>query len=120
MGAALAKLADRDLGEGPEQEGYDRARVQPLADDFDHFVRRSFGAVRASAAADPIASRVFLERMNGIRLGATSAKRRDILVEEASALPAQAELELTGPALREVRETKIGRASCRERVCQYV
>src|SRR3546814_1239435 len=42
MGAALAKLADRDLGEGPEQEGYDRARVQPLADDFDHFVRRSF------------------------------------------------------------------------------
>src|SRR3546814_5315240 len=67
MGAALAKLADRDLGEGPEQEGYDRARVQPLADDFDHFVRRSFGAVRASAAADPIASRVFLERLNGIR-----------------------------------------------------
>src|SRR3546814_10977940 len=77
-----------------------------MADDFDHFGRRSFGAVRASAAADPIASRVFLERLNGIRLGATSAKRRDILVEEDSALAEQAELELKGPALREVSETQ--------------
>ncbi|API60592.1 hypothetical protein BSL82_15925 [Tardibacter chloracetimidivorans] len=105
MGAALAKLADRDLGEGPEQEGYDRARVQPLADDFDHFVRRSFGAVRASAATSPLAARMFLERLNGVRLGATSAQRREILVTEAGALVEQAELELKGPALKEVRET---------------
>ena len=105
MGAALAKLADRDLGEGPEQEGYDRARVQPLADDFDHFVRHSFGAVRASAATSPLAARMFLERLNGVRLGATSAQRHEILVTEAGALVEQAELELKGPALKEVRET---------------
>src|SRR3546814_19439382 len=98
-----------------------------MADDFDHFGRRSFGAVRASAAADPIASRVFLERLNGIRLGATSAKRRDILVEEASALAEQAELELKGPALREVRETRaeerrVGQecvSTCRSRWSPY-
>ena len=104
MGAALAKLADRDLREGPEQESYEAARVQPVADDFEHFVQRSFGAVRASAAANPIAAKIFLETLGGVSQGATSATRRDILALEARAFAEQAELELEGPSLREVRE----------------
>lgn len=104
MGAALAKLADRDLREGPEQESYEGARVQPLADDFEHFVQRSFGAVRASAAANPVAAKNFLTALSHVSIGATSAQRRAALRQEAEMLVQQAELELKGPALREVRE----------------
>lgn len=103
MGAALAKLADRDLREGPEQRKYDTARVQPLADDFDHFVKRSFGALRASAAANPIAAKIFVEALSGVALGATSGRRRATLAKEAGTLMNQAELELNGPALADVR-----------------
>lgn len=104
MGAALAKLADRDLEEGPEQETYDTERVQPVADDFAHFVRRSFGAVRASAAANPIAAKNFLKALSNVSLGATSPRRRELLYREAETMVRQAELELEGPALVEVQD----------------
>jgi uncharacterized membrane protein len=106
MGAALAKLADRDLREGPEQERYERTRVQPLADDFEHFVQRSFGAVRASAAANPTAAKNFLSALSQVSIGATSPERRAALQREAEMLVQQAELELEGPALREVRDRR--------------
>lgn len=104
MGAALAALADRDLREGPEQDSYRPGRVQPMADDFDHFVKRSFGALRASAAANPIAAKIFLEALSGVSIGASSARRQATLRREAEALVQQAECELKGPALAEVRE----------------
>ncbi len=104
MGAALAKLADRDLREGPEQESYENTRVQPVADDFDHFVRRSFGALRASAATNPLAAKNFLTALSHASIGATSRERRVVLRREAETLVQQAELELEGPALLEVRK----------------
>jgi uncharacterized membrane protein len=104
MGAALAKLADRDLREGPEQQTYDPARVQPIADDFEHFVKRSFGGMRGAAAGSVIAAKIFLDVLAGVWRGATSEARRKVLLEEARALLEQAEEELTGPSLTEVRE----------------
>jgi uncharacterized membrane protein len=104
MGAALAKLADRNLHEGPEQQDYDRRRVQPLPDDFGHFVKRSFGAFRASLATNPIAAEVALDALAGVAFGATSEQRRRILLQEGRELMRQAELELQGPALEAVRE----------------
>jgi uncharacterized membrane protein len=104
MGAALAALADRDLRKGPEQDSYQHGRVQPLADDFDHFVKRSFGALRASAATNPIAAKIFLETLSGVSIGASSARRQSTLRREAEMLVEQAEHELKGPALAEVRE----------------
>ena len=104
MGAALAKLADRELKEGPEQHSYDPARVRPLADDFRHYIRRSFGALRPSAAADPIAAVMFLQALAGVAAGATSSDRRAALVDEGRLLMRQAELALEGPALETVRE----------------
>jgi uncharacterized membrane protein len=104
MGAALAKLADRDLREGPEQKSYEPARVQPVADNFDHFVRRSFGALRASAAANPLAAKNFLTALSHASIGATSKERQVALWREAETLVQQAELELEGPALLEVRD----------------
>jgi uncharacterized membrane protein len=104
LGAALAKLADRNLFEGPEQHSYDRRRVQPLADDFAHFVRRSFGAYRSALGTSPIAAAVALDALAGVALGATSDQRRRLLLEEGRALMRQAELELEGPAREAVRE----------------
>jgi hypothetical protein len=102
MGAALAKLADRDLSAGPEQEDYDRARVRPLPDDFRHYLRRSFGAFRSSAASDPIGAQMTIEALAGVAVAA-APERCAALIEEARLLMAQAELELEGPALQEVR-----------------
>jgi len=108
MGAALAKLADRDLSEGPEQTGYDMRRVQALPDSFRHFVARSFGGLRPSAAANPIAAKVFIDTLSGVAKGATSEERREALLEEARLLVRQAETELEGPAIEAVRERLAG------------
>jgi uncharacterized membrane protein len=100
--AAMAKLADRDLSEGPEQETYDPERVRPPSDDFAHFLRRSFGAMRPSAAGSPIAAKIFLQSLCGIAIGATSKQRRCALLEEARLLGEQARIDLQGPAAAEV------------------
>jgi uncharacterized membrane protein len=103
LAAAMARLADRDLSEGPEQQTYDPRRVRPVSDDFEHFLRRSFGAMRPSAAGSPIAAKIFLQSLCGIAIGATSAQRRSALLNEAQLLGEQACLELEGPASDEVR-----------------
>ncbi len=101
--AALARLADRNLVEGPEQQGYDKERVRPIADDFGHYLNRSFGAMRPSVAGSPIAAKIFLEALAGIAVGATSRRRRTALLEEARLLGRQAALELEGPAWEELQ-----------------
>jgi len=101
--AALAKLADRDLVEGPEQQSYDSGRVRPVPDDFSHYLSRSFGAMRASVAGSPIAAKIFLEALAGIAIGATSQERRAVLLEEARLLGKQAALDLEGPAWEELQ-----------------
>jgi uncharacterized membrane protein len=102
MGAALVKLADRDLRRGPEQESYDPARVRALADDFSHYIRRSFGALRASAAGDSIAASMFLQALAGVAAGSGSRERCAALLEEGRLLMRQARLGLEGPALETV------------------
>lgn len=102
MGAALAKLADRGLAAGPEQADYEVARVRPIADDFGHFVRRSFGGIRASAAANDLAAGLFLDILAGVARGASSPERRRLLVAEGERLRDQARLALGGPALAQV------------------
>lgn len=104
MGAAMAKLAERDLTFGPEHESYDPDRVRVVADDFPHFLTRSFGSIRPSAAASPIAAKMFLDALWGVAIGAASEQRRDALLKEAGLLLRQAETALEGPALDEVRE----------------
>jgi uncharacterized membrane protein len=103
LAAALAKLADRTLREGPEQQGYDIHRVTPVADDFRHYLQRSFGGMRHAAAGNPIAAKLFLDSLHGVALGATSASRKAALIEEMDLLVAQAEQALDGPALTSIR-----------------
>jgi uncharacterized membrane protein len=104
LGAAMAKLVERDLSCGPEHDRYDPERVQVVADDFAHFLKRSFGAMRPSVAGSPIAAKMFLESLWGVAVGAASAERREELLEEARLLIRQAEHALEGPSLEEVRE----------------
>jgi uncharacterized membrane protein len=104
MGAGMAKLAERDLGFGPERESYDRELVQPLPDNFERFLKRSFGSIRPSAAGSPIAAKMFLDALWGVAIGATSRERLHAIREEARRLRRQAESALQGPALDEVRE----------------
>jgi uncharacterized membrane protein len=104
LGAAMAKLAERDLSRGPEHESYDPGRVHPIRDDFGHFLERSFGAMRASAAGSPIAAKMFIDALWGIAIGATSAERREAVLTEGRLLVRQAETALEGPALDELRE----------------
>jgi hypothetical protein len=100
----MAKLAERDLSQGPEHESYDPGRVHPIRDDFSHFLERSFGAMRASAAGSPIAAKMFIDALWGIAIGATSAERREAVLTEGRLLVRQAETALEGPALEELRE----------------
>jgi uncharacterized membrane protein len=103
MGAGLARLAERDLAFGPEHESYDAERVQVVPDDFCHYLKRSFGSIRPSAAGSPIAAKMFLDALWGVAIGAVSRERRDAIREEARTLLRQSEKALDGPALDEVR-----------------
>ena len=103
IGAATASLAGRNLCRGPEQEDYDAMRVRPLDDDFSHFVARGFGGIRPSAATNPLAAKVFIDVLLAAMDGCELPERRALLAREAKLLEEQAEVELAGPALAEIR-----------------
>src|SRR5690606_8727354 len=78
-GAAVAELACRDLGRGPEQEDYDWNRVQPLSDDFNHYLQRSFGVIRSAAAGSAMASLKFIDALYAVSSTCRSRKRSDLI-----------------------------------------
>lgn len=104
LAAAMAELGRRDLDRGPEQEDYSWDRVQPLDDGYEHFLARGFGVIRASAAADALASQNFLKSLHAAASTCKSDGRRDVLLEEGRALLAQARSELDGPSLAELED----------------
>ncbi|MEM8695418.1 MAG: DUF2254 domain-containing protein [Pseudomonadota bacterium] len=99
LSAGMAELARRDLDRGPEQDKYDRSRVQPLDDDFEHFLNRSFSAVRASVAGSPMASLKFLDALESIAPVTRSRRRRAMLLGEGLQLVEQAKTALEGPSM---------------------
>lgn len=103
LGAGITRLASRDLCRGPEQDQYQPERVRPLADDFDHFLQRAFGALRPSAAASPMAAKTFLEALVPVARAAASPERLRAVHDEARRLIKQAEASLASEALDEVR-----------------
>ena len=102
LGAATAQIGARDLRGGPDRGDYDWNRIVPMNDDFDHFVRRGFGGIRAAAATSPIAAAQFLDCLLGAGSTISLTGRRARLREEGALLMAQARLELAGPSLDEV------------------
>lgn len=102
LGAATGELARRDLTRGPEQSRYSQQRVLPLDDDFQHFLARGFGDIRASAASSPLAAKNFLDCLFASATAASSQGRRDAIAKEGAQLLTQARHALTGPALDEL------------------
>ena len=103
-GAALAELGARDLDRGPEQEDYSWDRVQPLSDDFGHYVRRSFGVIRTAAATSALASINFLDSLYAVAASCSSQRRKDMLSQEARTMVEQARNHLLGPSIKELHE----------------
>ena len=77
-------------------------RVHPLPDDFDHFVRRSFGAVRSAVATSPRAALVAFEAMRLAAVPIDDSSRKTLLRAEGDRLIAQARLALVGPDLADI------------------
>ncbi len=103
LSAATAELGRRNLDRGPEQGNYNQKYVLPLDDDFAHFVGRGFGVIRASAAGSPLASINFIDCLYATATGCTSVKRRRILYAEGRKLRQQAEHNLQGPSMDELK-----------------
>ncbi|WP_246359657.1 DUF2254 domain-containing protein [Stakelama sediminis] len=103
LSAATAQLAMRNLECDVDQRPYGEHGVYAVPDDFDHFVRRGFGSVRASAAENAIASRMFVEGLSAAAQGDVSPLRVAALRREARLLLEQAEHTLAGPTLDELR-----------------
>lgn len=103
-GAAMAELGRRDLDRGPEQEDYDWERVQPLSDDYAHFLQRSFGVIRTGAATNLIAADKFLDCLYAAGTSCRSDKRLAMLVEEGNQLVELARTELKGPSITALEE----------------
>ncbi len=102
LGAAIAELGQRDLHKRDGLQDGTRY-VFPLPDDFDHFLARSFGAIRSAVAASPIAARVMLDTLSSAAQAIQNGERRDLLARQADDLLAQARLVLAGPDLAMVQ-----------------
>ena len=101
LGAATAELGRRELRHKFGND--DSARVVPLCDDFDHFIRRGFGAMRIGIANSKIATLVALDAMREAVGQIDDASRVKLLVDEGDLLMAQVEAGMKGPELQEVR-----------------
>lgn len=102
LGAATASLAKRDLARDPDGDRYGERGVHAPPDDFEHFLARGFGSVRNSAAASPIAAKIFLQALRSVGDGGLSGPRLELVKREAKQLLEQAETVLQGPALAEI------------------
>lgn len=101
LGAAITQIGLRDLN---RSEGLIEGErfVHPLHDGFDHFVSRSFGAIRNSVSASPMATLVTLDTLAGASRAISNEARRERLRKEIDAMTAQARHALDGPDLEEV------------------
>lgn len=96
--AAMAELARRDLRRGPEQDGYVFTNVQPLPDDFEHFMGRGFGELRTSAATSPMACMKFFDCLDSIARECIGNEfRLAVVSRERNEMIKQARMEMRGP-----------------------
>lgn len=103
-GAALSEFAGRALDRGPEADDYDQSWLSPVADNFSHFLSRSFGSMRSGVATSPLAARNYLTCLRDAATGASNRGRMGLLREEGGKLMEQARLNLAGPDLQELED----------------
>lgn len=110
LGAATAELAGRSLDRGPEHAGYDPARVKPVADGFEHYLKRGFETAIRSVAANDVAATKFFEIIEGVLPAASSVERRAMVLALLDRLLAHARSALDATAFGhlEVRRSNFG------------
>jgi uncharacterized membrane protein len=103
LGAATAELGGRDLRRrtAGEKKLEDR-KVIPLPDNFDHFLKRGFGAIRSAAASSRPAALVMLDSLRHAAANIHDEARQALLRREGGRLVEQARFKLEGPDLEEV------------------
>ena len=103
LGAATHDLGKRDLvrkfGAREDQES---DYLVLLDDDFEHYVKRGFGAMRSSLAGSSTATLVAFDTLHGITEGLTDEGRQHVVRREAETLFAQTREKLSGPEADEV------------------
>ena len=103
LGAAMNILGERDLlrrfGDA-DDPGDDRLIL--LNDDFEHYVTRGFGAMRASLATSRTACLVAFETLLGSTALTEDDSRKAVIRKEGQLLIAQTREHLTGPSLNDV------------------
>lgn len=104
LGAATAELGSRRLVKRIDGEEEEEGHLLPLPDDFAHYLRRGFGAIRSAVATSPIASKVMLDALRQVAQTIESQSRMDLLFAEGTRLRDQAREGLAGPGLIEVED----------------
>ncbi|WP_325049123.1 DUF2254 domain-containing protein [Tsuneonella amylolytica] len=101
LGAATAEIGGRDLRVRLGDVDAEQV-VFPLPDDFAHFVRRGFGAVRGAVATSPSAALVMFDVLVNANRSIDDARRTRLLRLEGERLMEQSREALAGPELQEV------------------
>ena len=101
LGAATAELAHRNLSRSFATNG-ERQHLILLEDDFDHFVRRGFGAMRGGLATNRIAAMVTFDALVDAASMLDDASRLADLRHEGELLMRQTREHLSGPELEAV------------------
>ena len=115
LGAATAELGGRDLLKmdvDRDGKGESMRKVIPLPDDFDHYVRRGFGAMRGVVATSHTASLVMFDTLRHTAAAIDDETRSNLLRQQGELLMEQVRFNLEGPDLQEIeaRFVEFGRA----------
>ncbi|MFN2099849.1 DUF2254 domain-containing protein [Altererythrobacter sp. MF3-039] len=103
LGAATAELGGRDLTRAyGGNEDADEDRLVLLDDDFAHYIKRSFGAMRSAVATSPATAAVTFEALVNVATSLDDETRRKALAQEGEQLMRQARESLAGPDLETV------------------
>ncbi|WP_066773100.1 DUF2254 domain-containing protein [Croceicoccus mobilis] len=105
IGAATAELGTRILRESANDEAVDRDErdVVPITHDFADYVAAGFGSARSAVATSRKAAMSMYDALENCYLAVTDPGRRTVLMREGDRLLQQAEEELTGPNIEDVR-----------------
>ena len=101
LGASTSEIGRRDLRKDICGEDAEDCPVIPLPDNFDHYVKRGFGAIRSAVATSPVASEVMLDTLAKAAGPIKDERRQKVIKDEAERLAAQARLSLKGPDLEQ-------------------
>ena len=104
LGAATAELGARDLvkmDRNDDGDGDLAEIVFPLPDDFAHYLRRGFGAMRSAVATSHTASLVMFDTLREAAAPVSDDSRRRLLRQQGDLLIEQIRTNLKGPDLHE-------------------